>query len=58
MKDWSTTMQARNCKEFLSQTESLAKVNWSEGNKAMTEKAKHQRLGMSALSGGAGQTDK
>ena len=46
MKEWSTTMPARNLKEFLSRTESGAEVNWSEGNKAITEKAKCQRLGL------------
>jgi len=44
-------MRARNFKEFLSHTESLAKANRSDGNKAITEKAKFQRLGLQFLVG-------
>jgi hypothetical protein len=51
MKEWNTTMPARNFKKCLSQTKSLAEVNWSEGNKAITEKAKCQRLGLQFLVG-------
>jgi hypothetical protein len=46
LAEWSTTIGPRNFKEFLSQRESLAKVNWSEGSKAITEMAKCQRLGL------------
>jgi hypothetical protein len=51
LKEWSTTMPTRNLKEFLSQTESLAEVNWREGNKAVTEKTKYKRLGLEFLVG-------
>jgi hypothetical protein len=51
MKEWSKTMPARNVKQFLSQTESLAKDNWSEGKKGKMPKAK------SEISGGVGNTD-
>jgi hypothetical protein len=50
-KEWSTTMPTRNLKEFLSQTESMAEVNWRERNKAITEKAKYQRLGLEFMVG-------
>jgi hypothetical protein len=42
-------MPARNKNEFVSQTESLAEVNWSVKNKAITEKAKGQGLGLQFL---------
>jgi hypothetical protein len=35
MKGCSATMPARNEEEFVSQRESLAKVNWSAENKAI-----------------------
>jgi hypothetical protein len=57
VKEWSTTMPARNMQEFLSQTESLAKVNRSEGQHANNRKGTMPEA-WTAFSGGAVQTDK